>query len=280
MQLPKDHEEARAVALLSHFIMSPSFHPPMLPDVARKAMQLASTPNADIRNIARLIERDQLLAVRFLRTANSGLYRRGLPALSVQAALTRIGLATARDVLVFASLEPLLFTSHQFADEMNRLRKHSLAVSAACTYLASGSRTPADDAGLAGLVHDIGAAVLIKFMSDNVTMFAGLLASGAGINGVLKITHTAAGARLADLWQLPALMKAVMKGHHEASSTSPEIVRLVAAADELATLAGAGSGFEPLDRSRLSIKNFVHPPARVDDSVRRFSERVSELSSI
>lgn len=277
MQLVRSEEELRAIQVLTQYMNSPTFHPPMLPDVALKAMQLVRNPNCDVREMAKLIERDQLLAVRFLRAANSGLYRRGLPALSIHAALTRIGLATARDLLIFASLEPFVFASKPFAEEMSRLRRHSLAVSAACMYLAKYTRTPVEDAGLAGLVHDVGAALLLKYIADNLPTFSGLYATGVGIGGVLLATHTAAGARLAEVWNLPLLVRSVMKGHHETADSSPEILRLVAAADELASAAGAGSGFEVTGKTTL--REFLRGAARVEDSVKQFSDRVAEIAS-
>jgi HD-like signal output (HDOD) protein len=277
MQPARSQEELRAIHACTQHMNSPNFHPPMLPDIAQRAMQLVRNPNCDIREVGKLIERDQLLAVRFLRAANSGLYRRGLPALSISAALTRIGLATARDLLIFASLEPYVFASQPFAKEMALLRKHSLAVSGACMFLAKYTRTPVEDAGLAGLVHDVGAAILLKHIADNLPSFSGLYSTGVGVAGVLSAAHAAAGARLAEAWSLPLLVRAVMRGHHDIVDSSPELLRLVAAADDLATSAGAGSGFEVTQNTNL--RTLLRGAARVEDSVKQFADRVAEIAS-
>jgi HD-like signal output (HDOD) protein len=277
MPAPMSHESAElgAIQLLSNALSSPGFRPPMLPAVAREALRIARDPDAGLKEMAELISIDQVLAARFLAVANSPLYRRKLPALSVHTALVRIGLENARDVLIFASLEPFLFTSRRFAGDMQELRKHSLAVSYAAGYLARLRRVPPGDASLAGLVHDIGAAALLKYIADNAMMLAGLLVTPDGVKHALRLLHGAAGQRLCQQWNLPLPIQQVTSEHQGPRPGAPILVTLVAAADELATRAGGGVSFDAPEPGVLDA--FVRQDATVKSAVTQFADKLAEM---
>lgn len=272
---PINVEQQQAIQRLTEALRSPAFRPPMLPRVAEEAMRLARQANTGMQAMATLIERDQVLAARFLSVANSSIYRRSLPATTVQTALTRIGVDSARDILIYASLEPFLFTCSRFAKEMEALRRHSLAVSAAAGHLARLQRMPASDASLAGLIHDIGAAALLKHISDNATQLAALYATPTGVADAVAQLHALAGDRVCLLWSLPPTVKAVAGSHHSVTNTSAPLVQLAAAADELATRSGAGS---PLDfRETRVLEAYLSQPMLVKKTVGDFSERLASL---
>ncbi|MBI4508765.1 MAG: HDOD domain-containing protein [Deltaproteobacteria bacterium] len=229
----KGSTEELATQKLLNAMASPTFRPVMLPALAREALQLSRDPNLDLRVMAQLIEKDQVLAARFLAVANSSFFSRAAAAMSVHAALSRIGLETARNVLLLASVAPFLFAaaSKQFEDGMKQLRIHSLAVAAACTYLTKYKGISLPDASLAGLVHDLGAATLLRHVSEHQADFAELVRSGPTMVRVFQVLHPLAGARVADRWQLPESIREVIVGHHAAASSSSLMVKVVAAAD-------------------------------------------------
>jgi putative nucleotidyltransferase with HDIG domain len=267
--------QLQAFQHLTDALRSHAFRPPMLPLVAKEALNLAQRRDVVLGDMAQLIQRDQVLAARFLSVANSPLYRAMMPATSVKAALTRIGLETARDVLIYAALEPFLFTCSQFKPEMEMLRRHSLATSVAATHLARLLRMPAGDAGLAGLVHDIGAAALLKHVADNMPTYAPFFVVERGLANALEPLHTVAGARICQEWHLPQSVAAVIAEHHRATKHSAPMVRLVAAADELATRAGGGSEYDIRDSAILDA--VLGQKDLTQRTVGDFKERIAEL---
>jgi HD-like signal output (HDOD) protein len=254
----------------------PSFRIPILPKVAEEAIGLSEKPNVSLAEVGKLIERDQVLAARFITAANSPLYNRGIPVLSVQVALTRMGLVSSRDLLVYAAMEPF-FTSHKvFATELERLRLHTLATSAACTYLAQLTKLPLDGAaGLMGLIHDLGALALISHVAMHQTAFAALVADRKLLGAVLRQIHERAGSYLATHWKLPTTLRLALGGHHHAVATSPPLLKLLAAGDALAMRSGAAAGFEDIDAG--SLTSFLGPAGSPTLAIKEFSTRVSEV---
>lgn len=272
---PADSEKQRALQHLTDALRSPAFRPPILPAVAQEALRLARKAQAGLSEMATLIERDQVLAARFLSVANSSMYRQVLPATSVTVALTRIGIEAARDVLIYASLEPFLFTCERFAKEMDTLRRHSLVVSAAASHLARLKQMPSGDASLAGLIHDIGAVALLKYIADHQSQLTALLATQTGVAEAVAPLHAMAGARIGLFWNLPQPIQVVLGTHHQVNKTSPPLTQLVEAADDLAIRAGGGSAMDVRPSGALDL--YLGDPKLIKRAIEDFGERVTEL---
>jgi HD-like signal output (HDOD) protein len=268
-------DSQRALQQLTEALRSPSFRPPILPAVAQEALKVARRAQAGMSEMAALIERDQVLAARFLSVANSSMYRQVMPATSVTVALTRIGIEAARDVLIYASLEPFLFTCERFAKEMDILRRHSLVVSAAAGQLARLKQIPSGDASLAGLVHDIGAVALLKYVADHASQLTALFATQTGVADAVAQLHCMAGQRIGLFWNLPQPIQVVLASHHQVTKESPPLLQLVEAADDLATRAGGGS---PMDlRFSAALDLYLGDPKLVKRALGDFGQRVADL---
>lgn len=269
--------DPQVVLQLSRAMDSPAFRPPLLPQVAEKALDLSSHEGTALVDLGKLVERDQVLAARFLSVANSAMYNRGMPVLSVSAALARIGFVAARDILMFAALEPFFFTHRVFAAETARLRLHSLAVSSACSYLAKLKNLPVEDASLAGLIHDLGASALLHFIAENTMPFTTLVGDRSQLGDALGQVHERAGRLLANRWELPASLRVVMSDHHKLTRTSPALVQLVCAADDLATRCGAHSGFDVSEGQALEL--MLASRSQVATAVVEFKKRVADAQA-
>jgi HD-like signal output (HDOD) protein len=168
----------QAIAALEQAIDSAAFAPPMLPVVAQEALAISQNRSVDLSALGRMIERDQVLAARFLTVANSPAYRRRVPTNTVSAALMRLGLSNSRDLLFFSAVEPVLFTSRAYETEMTAVRAHSLGTAVASGFLARKLSFSDEYASLAGLVHDLGAAAIVHYVGENREKFAALRAEG------------------------------------------------------------------------------------------------------
>ena len=263
-------EVQKAIDALKTAIDSPAFKPPMLPVVAQEALAIVTDKRVDLAALGKIIERDQVLAARFLTVANSPTYRRRISANTVSVALMRLGLVNSRDLLFFTAVEPALFTSRQYAVEMTALRTHSLGTAAACSFLARARGFSNEYASLAGLVHDLGAAAVVHHIAQHEDRFAVLRQAEGGVAAAVVATHMLANSRIARRWSLPEPVARAMSEHHQVVTSTPFIVVLAAAADELATLSGMGSGLDP-GLGRTALERILVDPALIQTLIDEFS---------
>lgn len=267
--------EKLAIESVLKAIDSPAFEPPILPIVGQQALVASRDANVSLPELGKIIEKDQVLAGRFLQVANSVAYRGRIPTTSVGGALARLGLVSTREVLFFSSVEPLLFRSKEYEKEMTELRDHSLATSAACAHLARFKRFSIEDATLAGLVCDLGACAVIQHIAKFSGRFSGLKKNSTSLGAVLQDTHMVAGGKISSRWNLPEPVHRVITEHHMADANSPLIVKLVAAADELTALCQMGAGFDPQGTSALLM--VLEDEGLLDSVVDGFAMRMAEV---
>lgn len=132
---------------------------PVLPVVVMKVLEMVQDPDCDVRTLCRVLSDDAALAGRVLGISRSAHYaQRTLPK-NLHGAVQVLGFQTLRNVLFAASTQNLLLGSGKFAE---KLWSHSLAVALAARLLCrrAGIRD-AEQAFLAGLLHDVGEMILV-----------------------------------------------------------------------------------------------------------------------
>ncbi|MGQ5489280.1 HDOD domain-containing protein [Thauera sp. ZXT1-4] len=181
---------------------------PALPSVAVELITSLDAEEADAESLAEIISRDQTLAARLLRIANSSFY--GMPGRihSIRDAIMLIGLRGVRSLAIAASLSgaqprecPGLSLQHFW--------RHSTATAIAAQELARRNQLPADLAFLASLLHDIGKIGLPD------TLLARSVTDMNGEDTHLYRKHPVTGEQaLMALEDLHGAAKLV-RGHHE-----------------------------------------------------------------
>lgn len=201
---------------------------PLLPHVAAKALELANRSESTAREFGDLIMTDPPIAARFLATANSALYSRGHTILSVQEAVSRIGLSGSRD-LVFQVVYASTVTGMKlYQAEVQQSFRKSVLAGVVCRVAAPLLRLELGEAYLCGLLHDIGESRVYRILSEgNVTPEAGEAAK------LVQKYHPRAGAELAMRWALPEDIVQVCRLHEESGAPQSEHLRLVRVADLL-----------------------------------------------
>ncbi len=199
---------------------------PVLPDAARDALRLARDAQADLRRIALLVDRDPPLAARFLALANSSAYGRGLRIASTQAALVRLGLTSARDLLMQVALERSRSGLKEYRTEVEASFRRSLVAGFAAREAARVLGEATEDAYLCGLLHDIGEARIYRVLSELPGPH-----DPAEVARIVRKHHAAAGAQVARTWGLPEAVVSVCERHHDPDSVDRPEVRIVMVAD-------------------------------------------------
>lgn len=137
---------------------------PSPPDLGIRIGRAIDNPDTSNEQVSRIIQLDPALTTRLIQVANSPLYS-GLGKISnCNTAVTRLGLATTRNLVIsfllknlFRNKSPLLQKS------MDEVWRNSTKVAAISSVLAKV--TPRMDVGramLAGLIHQIGAIAIIN----------------------------------------------------------------------------------------------------------------------
>ena len=240
---------------------------PSAPEIARRTLATVNRDNANLHDLAQLIARDQALAARLLRIANGAFFAVRGKVTSIPQAVTLLGFARVRDLVlslsVWGALEGSGATARRFR---KRLWIHSSMVAAAARMLAE--RTNRDEAGAftAGLLHDVGKLVLGLRLGDSYWE----LLEDASENGgaaeaertALSCDHATVGGWLLQLWGMPPDLVEAVALHTDAivADDGLDTTTIVAVADRLLHATDATSGVareDVLDELRSTVPGLV-----------------------
>jgi putative nucleotidyltransferase with HDIG domain len=222
-----------------------------LPAVASELFGLVNDPDADIKEVVKILEHDPGLTANLLKLANSAHYGGRGSIASLRDAVVRLGMGKVAELalaIAFSSNARRFVQGYHLA--AGQLWEHSLSVSAGTTHLAKALNVPPPGfASTAGLLHDIGKVVLGTFVEVDAQSILECV-SGEEIpfdeaeRRVLGIDHAEVGAVLLESWGLPADIVEAVRYHHRPDDFEgdPLGVDLVHIADILSMESGIGAG--------------------------------------
>jgi putative nucleotidyltransferase with HDIG domain len=212
---------------------------PVQPGAAMRLLWMLEDPRTSATDLGRLIESDPALSTQVIRLANTAFYGLSGKVASAWRAVTVLGLATVRAIATTAAFD--LF-SEKGRSVPNDFWQHSVTSAAGASALARRVGMPSSDAFSAGLLHDIGTALLFRRAPrryDEVVEHA--IANGVAVADAERtdfgMTHAdIGGAALATMRFPDKLIEAVGKHHDDPSTVDGVLARVVIAADSLAHL--------------------------------------------
>ena len=205
-----------------------------MPSVIVKALNIMKKPTASMKEIGDIVMFDQSLTIKILALVNSAYYGFSQQISSINIALSLLGMVKVKNIIVAVAMKPMM--SNQGDKE---LWKHSMRVACGCEYLANLTKImDADEAFIAGFVHDVGKIVLHMSNDKMYTKVLAAVDEGADIlNAEVKYfdsNHVKTGSLLAKRWQLPILLANIISYHHTPSLSSiPVPCNLVCLIDKL-----------------------------------------------
>ncbi len=225
---------------------------PVLSRVASDLITLVNSPDYSLDAVARLVSQDAFLTGKVLRLANSAAYARGNTFSSVQRAVPHIGGRAVMGLVLGTSAKELYNDGLDgyAAEQHSGLWEHSLHTALAAKEISRFARTPvvADEAFTAGLLHDVGKAVLSEFLQVDPET--------EDRKNYLKTERERSGADHATVshaivthWNLPDPIKQVALLHHapaHADEAYRPLVYAVHLADFIAQMHGKGTGIDAL----------------------------------
>jgi len=240
--LGSDYAETRAVttalvAGLERSLERRELVLPSLPEVALKIRRALADDEVSSSEIVRLLGADPALAARVLRTANSAMFYRGTrPITSLSAAVAQLGYKMIRNVaLSFAAQQVFIgYGSRAVREFVRGVWQHSVRTAVLAHMLARvRTRLDADEAFLAGLLHEVGKLYILMSAKDE----AEALTADPAFESVMAAFHPRLGRAVIEAWSLSGEL-ALAVGEHERTSLEapdpPTLVALLAAANFLA----------------------------------------------
>lgn len=184
-------------------------------DVAIKLREMLSDENVALDKLSALISLDPLIPVRLLRLANSVAYNPGGQTVrDVKSAVVRLGLKVVRATALATAMKQLLRSRDmaEFKDLAETLWEHSLLSASAAYVIARRlTRLNADEAMLAGLIHDLGAF----YMLYRATHYPELRSRPDTVRYLVAQWHESIGVTLVEALGVPSDIVESIRDHDQ-----------------------------------------------------------------
>lgn len=223
---------------------------PPLPTVVMKIMETVNNPDTSAEDLNRLISMDPGLSSKVLRIVNSAYYGFPKRISTITHAVVILGFNTVRNLVLGVSAFGIL-TQKSMPYGLNRTQfwEHSVATAVAGNVIGkkrlAKMRNAADEAFIGGLLHDIGALFLDSYFPVQYAVAMAFAAreqktAYEAERLILGIDHMTVGRRIAEYWNFPPHLVAMLGSHHEPTKQKEqfELTAVIHAGDWLAWQSG------------------------------------------
>lgn len=191
---------------------------PAAPEVHARLVERLHDPHATLEDYAAILAEDPALATQVLRVANSAYFGRDRAVTDLAAAAGRLGTRLFTDVVLAAETLDAFGTAAPSFD-MAEFQRHAASVARVASTLER--RAPwAEDAFMAGLLHDVGRLVIATRLPQEYAAIEALIEREGwprhiAERQVLGSDHARIGAALLGTWGLPSAVVTAVRQHHE-----------------------------------------------------------------
>jgi HD-like signal output (HDOD) protein/ActR/RegA family two-component response regulator len=255
---------------------------PSLPAIYAAFQSILSNQSITNREVAALVTADAALAARVLQIVNSAFFRLARRISSVEQAVAYLGFTAIRNLAMSVEVFSKWPGGTCSVLDLGLLQLHAQGVAAAANALGAKT-TFADDAMLAGLLHDIGYWVLAQECPEELGKAVALSISAriplyAAEMEIIGASHAEIGAYLLGIWGLPHSVVEAVAHHHQPERVNHsefDVLAAVVSAHALvpnndATAFGRDVPPDPkIDETYLAA---VNAPFDWEEAVRRVAE--------
>jgi putative nucleotidyltransferase with HDIG domain len=211
---------------------------PVQPGAAMRLLWMLEDPRTSAADLGRLIESDPALSTQVIRLANTAFYGLSGKVASAWRAVTVLGLATVRALATTAAFDLFSEKGRSVPDDF---WPHCVLTAAGASALARRVGVPVNDAFSAGLLHDLGAALVFRRAPRRYDSILERMAADPELTLVgaerqeFGISHAEVGAAALGVMKFPAEFVYAV-GHHHCDPMQVESLlgRVVLGADAIA----------------------------------------------
>ncbi len=263
-----------------------------LPEITARIISTVEDPRSSAAQLHKIVSHDPALVTRILKVVNSAFY--GLPGQvgSVERGIVLLGLNAIKNIAIAASLGQL-FRGVKLSDTFGArdLWTHCVGVGITARELARQMKLPlADEAFLAGMIHDVGLLVSMQLYPDKLQHVCKLAETDERPfceieREVIGLDHQELGQALAESWKFPRSCQLVAGQHHHPAQLddgSRLLTTLVYVADTICARNAIGFNLTAMRQNLHDAEmQEVHiDPALVERTEAGLAELVSASSSV
>jgi putative nucleotidyltransferase with HDIG domain len=213
---------------------------PTLPEVMQEVLTAVASDDSSAKDLAAILSTDQALCAKVLKIANSAFFAQRRRICDMDEAIVVLGFDSIVQIMlatavfkVFSSM-PIKTTLDVYG-----FWRHSIATAVAGKMITEkiGKREQDKVVYTAGLLHDVGKLVLIRYFSDSyAAVFEKLQTEDMFLHeaevSTLGFTHCDIGEWLCNRWNFPAKLVLPIARHHDvfsqesAADLATSIIRL------------------------------------------------------
>ena len=265
--LPQEDDSVNGI-LLKQAVLKHAKELPPMPDVLVKAQRIMGDPQSGPQQLAQVLASDQAIAARILKVANSAFY--GFPGkiASIEKASSLFGTERLRQILTNMSISGLsskILKGYEMRS--SDLWQHALATAYSAKHVAEAAFPEmAEDAYVAGLLHDSGKFILDDYVFERKDQFKRLMTDNdctflEAEREILGFDHGEIAYGVCSKWNIPKAISLAIRYHHNPTHPRSNLLaHLTHFANHLAIKTRIGACKESvslkLDRTTGRIFNF------------------------
>jgi putative nucleotidyltransferase with HDIG domain len=255
-----------------------------IPVILKKVLEVVADERASVSDLVEVIQHDQALSSKIVATANTAFYgfRRNIS--SIPGAAMTLGFNMVRSLAVSVSVFRGSSGDHAFLRE---LWQHSFETALVTSLIAERTGlVKKEDAFLAGLIHDLGRAILYQIHGEKYLRVAGD-ASEDGLSekeaAAFGAAHSLVGAWFVEKYRFPKECVLAIERHHEpekcdGGKTARDIASMVHLADLLSLKGKEDAIVDDAAEKRLAA--IMESVYLGQDGLSEIREKLSEMEEM
>ena len=192
---------------------------PPFPAIAQRILALVSKEEVSARELGNVVKMDPSFSAELLRFANCALFGARREVTSLAHAVMMVGTERVKTMATMVAMDRMVRSSVRIA-ALRKVWLHSLATAVIAEEAARITHSDRDGAYTAGLLHNLGTLGMMSAYPDEYSRMLEV-SDDFGFDllqterDLFEIDHCAAGAYLAQDWDFPDELAAVIATHHD-----------------------------------------------------------------
>lgn len=192
----------------------------LIPPVLLEIVALPDDNEMSFREMANMVQSDQILTTRLLKLANSPFYNRGNRITGLRDVIVRLGFRMVRS-MIFVAMSDSIFQQGNYRKFRDEVWFHSIATgvfgASQCEKITGLKES--DMALVGGLLQDLGKIILNTIdRKKYIEVLNEFLQTGEDIRDIetryFEVDHAAMGVAAARMWKLPDVIVRIIADRH------------------------------------------------------------------